>query len=116
MCTTSVTFLSGDLTKLLSMAYRKALILATGVIVAGGTAAYVKSRFNCKKHDSFGQYNGVINNEGNSELVINDGKRKKTPEKRGGLKSLKLLAAILLSQMGKMGARDLLSLVGIVVS
>nr|XP_048327780.1 ABC transporter D family member 1 isoform X2 [Ziziphus jujuba var. spinosa] len=94
---------------------RKALILATGVLVAGGSAAYVKSRFNYKKHDSFGQYNGLNNNEGDTEQLINDGKRKKTPDKRGGLKSLKVLAAILLSQMGKMGARDLLSLLGIVV-
>lgn len=98
------------------MPYRKALILATGVLVAGGSAAYVKSRFNYKKHDSFGQYNGLNNNEGDTEQLINDGKRKKTPDKRGGLKSLKVLAAILLSHMGKMGARDLLSLLGIVVS
>ncbi|KAF3444221.1 hypothetical protein FNV43_RR13911 [Rhamnella rubrinervis] len=94
---------------------RKALILATGVIVAGGTAAYFKSRLNYKKCDSFGHCNGMNNNEGNSEPVINDGRRKKTPEKGGGLKSLKVLAAILLCRMGKMGARDLLSLLGIVV-
>lgn len=98
------------------MSYRKALILATSVVVAGGTAAYVQLRSKCQKPGSFGNYNGVNNSDRNSELVMNDGKQKKTQEKRGGLKSLKVLAAILLSQMGKMGARDLLSLLGIVVS
>lgn len=98
------------------MPYRKALILATGVLVAGGAAAYVNSRFNYRKHDSFGQYNGLNNNKGVTEQLVNDDKRKKSSEKRGGLKSLKVLAAILLSRMGKMGARDLLFLLGIVVS
>ena len=47
--------------------------------------------------------------------LFND--RAESEAKKGGsLKSLKLLAAILLSQMGKIGARDLFALLGIVVS
>lgn len=40
----------------------------------------------------------------------------KNKQKKGGLKSLQVLAAVLLSEMGRLGARDLLALVGIVVS
>lgn len=94
---------------------RKTLLLATGVLFAGGTAAYVHSRLNSKRHDSFSHYNGLHNDKENSKALANDTNLKKISEKKGGLKSLKVLAAILLSQMGRMGARDLLSLVGIVV-
>lgn len=102
-------------TMLLPIPLRKSLLLATGIIVAGGTAAYVRSRFSCDKHDSHGHYNGLNSNEGNAEVVKNGSNLKKTSDKKGGLKSLKVLAAILLSRMGQMGARDLLALVGIVV-
>lgn len=40
----------------------------------------------------------------------------KSKQKKRGLKSLQVLTAILLSEMGHLGARDLLALVGIVVS
>ena len=40
----------------------------------------------------------------------------KNKQKKGGLKSLQVLAAILLSEMGQLGAKNLLSLVSIVVS
>lgn len=91
------------------------MLLATGIVVAGGAAAYVQSRLTYKKHDSFGQYNGLNENKETEKAVTNDHKIKKPPQKRGGLKSLQVLAAILLSEMGQMGARDLLSLVGIVM-
>ncbi|XP_062083727.1 ABC transporter D family member 1 [Humulus lupulus] len=90
---------------------RKTLLLATGIVFAGGTAAYVQSRFSSRKSDPLGHYNGLPNSQSNSE----DKALKKNPDKKGGLKSLKVLAAILLSRMGQMGARDLLSLVAIVV-
>ncbi|KAL5566353.1 hypothetical protein UlMin_029517 [Ulmus minor] len=94
---------------------RKTLLLATGIAVAGGTAAYVQSRYSSKKNAPFGHYNGLNNDRGNEEGEPNDSIRKKNSDKKGGLKSLKVLAAILLSKMGKMGARDLLGLVAIVV-
>lgn len=95
---------------------RKTLLLATGILVAGGTAAYVQSRFSSKKPDSFHHYNGLNNDKEKLEKVVSDTSNvKKTTRKKGGLKSLKVLAAILLSEMGKMGTRDLLALVAIVV-
>lgn len=97
--------------------HRKTLLLATGILVAGGTAAYVQSRFSSKKPDSFHHYNGLNDDKEKLENVVSDTSNvKKTTRKKGGLKSLKVLAAILLSEMGKMGARDLLALVAIVVS
>ncbi|KAF5749808.1 hypothetical protein HS088_TW03G00133 [Tripterygium wilfordii] len=95
---------------------RKTLLVAAGILVAGGTAAYVQSRFSRKKIDSFHHYNGLGDNEEKSAKVVSDdNNRKKTTHKRGGIKSLQVLAAILLSKMGKMGAKDLLALVSIVV-
>ncbi|OMO65399.1 ABC transporter D family member 1-like protein [Corchorus olitorius] len=38
---------------------RKALLLASGIVVAGGVAAYVQSRFSSKRPDSCGHYNDV---------------------------------------------------------
>ncbi|KAL5728452.1 ATP-binding cassette sub- D member 1 [Ranunculus cassubicifolius] len=68
---------------------RRSLAVATGILVAGGTAAYML----------------------HSRLLT------RGPDTQGGLRSLKVLAAILVSQMGQMGARNLLvlSLLGIVV-
>ena len=86
-------------------------------MVAGGAAAYVQSRFSSKKPSSVGHYNGVRDNRENSDEVVNSNNNVSgTKKKKGGLKSLQVLAAILLSEMGQMGARDLLALVGIVVS
>lgn len=97
---------------------RKALLIASGVFLAGGTAAaYVQSRRNLRKSVAFDDYNG---NEANQELLQNSHGRsnvvKKSRQKKGGLKSLHVLAAILLSRMGQMGARDLLILVAVVIS
>lgn len=96
---------------------RKTLLFATGVALVGGTAAYLQSRCKNKKASSFDHYNG---HDGNEERSINmatkGSKVKKSTHKTGGLKSLHALAAILLSKMGKNGAMNLLSLLGIVVS
>ncbi|KAH7565714.1 hypothetical protein JRO89_XS08G0004400 [Xanthoceras sorbifolium] len=94
---------------------RKSLLIASGIIAAGGTAAYLHSRFSSKKSDSFGHYNGLGDDKGKSVKVVKDGGNVKKTQKKGGLKSIQVLAAILLSEMGQMGARDLLALVGIVV-
>ncbi|XVF15175.1 hypothetical protein REPUB_Repub09cG0127800 [Reevesia pubescens] len=95
---------------------RKTLLLASGVVVAGGAAAYLQSRFSSKKPDSYGHYNGVRDNRENSgEALRKNNNVKGTTQKKSGLKSLQVLAAILLSGMGQIGARDLLALVGIVV-
>ncbi|KAE9604779.1 putative fatty-acyl-CoA-transporting ATPase [Lupinus albus] len=95
---------------------RKTLLLATGILAAGGAAAYMKSRFRVSKHDLLGHCNG--NNNGKEvakDDIEKDAAASKNKQKKGGLKSLQVLAAILLSEMGQLGARDLLALVGIVV-
>ncbi|KAG8373362.1 hypothetical protein BUALT_Bualt11G0016300 [Buddleja alternifolia] len=96
----------------------KALLLATGIVVAGGTAAaYMQSRSSCRRHNSFGRSNGVKDNkEESGQLLGKDNNVKKSRQKRGNLRSLQVLAAILLSRMGRMGAVDILSLVAIAVS
>ncbi|XP_065875932.1 ABC transporter D family member 1 [Euphorbia lathyris] len=87
---------------------RKSLLLATGIIVAGGTAAYVQSRFSCKRSDSFGHHNGHEDDNDISDKLV-------TKEKKGSLKSLHVLAAVLLSEMGNSGARGLFSMIAIAV-
>ncbi|KAK2990477.1 hypothetical protein RJ640_008936 [Escallonia rubra] len=100
-----------------AISYRKTLLLATGVVVAGGTAAaYMQLRNSCKKPASFGSYNGLANSNEQSDTVVgNTNIVKKSRQKKGGLRSLQVLAALLLSHMGQMGARDLLALVAVVV-
>ncbi|GAV87165.1 ABC_tran domain-containing protein/ABC_membrane_2 domain-containing protein [Cephalotus follicularis] len=94
---------------------RKTLMLAAGILVAGGTATYLQSRFIYRKPDSFGHCNGIRDDEEKSDKVVADYFNKKKTAQNKGLKSLQVLAKILLSSMGKMGARDLLALVAIVV-
>ncbi|KAL9377881.1 hypothetical protein Peur_029216 [Populus x canadensis] len=92
---------------------RKSLLLAAGVLAAGGTAAYVQSRISSKKSDSFLHSNGPKDDKKiSNKLVTND---KKNTQKKRGLKSLQVLAAVLLSRMGKMGAKDLLAMIAIAV-
>lgn len=96
---------------------RKSLLLATGILVAGGTAAYMQSRLSHKRTDSIGHCNGPGSlTEGSendvSKLTAYKGKK----QKKNALRSLQVLAAILLSHMGRRGARDLLALVSVVVS
>lgn len=101
----------------LYLSYRKSLLLASGILVAGGAAAYMQSRFSHKQRGSFGNFNGscssteVSENDNPNPTVYNGMRQKKTP-----LRSLQVLAAILLSQIGRRGTRDLLALVSVVVS
>ncbi|KAG4923192.1 hypothetical protein JHK87_048732 [Glycine soja] len=92
----------------------KTLLLASGILIAGGTAAYVQSRFRVNNHDLFGHCNGHSNDKEVAEEVVKDVSTPKNKQKKG-LKSLQVLAAILLSGMGKFGASDLLGLVAIAV-
>ncbi|GFY86455.1 peroxisomal ABC transporter 1 [Actinidia rufa] len=94
---------------------RKIVLLATGVIVGGGAAAYLQSRYCCKRPDSVGHYNGLSDDNEQVEKAIGSESiiKKSRQKKKGGLKSLQVLAAILLSHMGRIGARDILCLVAI---
>lgn len=96
---------------------RKTLLLATGILVAGGTAAYVQSRSRVNRHDLLGNsYEHNNDNELTKEEVTKGTSAPQKKPKKGGLKSLQVLAAILLSEMGQLGAKNLLALVSIVVS
>ncbi|CAD5330433.1 unnamed protein product [Arabidopsis thaliana] len=97
---------------------RKSILLAAGIVAAGGTAVYLKSRVASRRPDSSRLCNGQSDDdEALEKLTATDQNAKITTKKKkgGGLKSLQVLTAILLSQMGKMGARDLLALVATVV-
>ncbi|QCD84702.1 ATP-binding cassette [Vigna unguiculata] len=95
---------------------RKTLLLATGILVAGGTAAYVQSRIRVNRHDLLSDSDEQSNDrELPKEEVMERTSAPKVKQKKGGLKSLQVLAAILLSEMGQLGAKNLLALVCIVV-
>ncbi|KAI8029465.1 ABC transporter D family member 1 [Camellia lanceoleosa] len=88
----------------------KTILLATAVVVAGGTAAYLRSSYCGERPDHFGHYNGLCDNKEQLEKVVGNGNivKKSRQKKKGGLKSLQVLASILLSRMGRIGARDFL--------
>ncbi|KAK7399543.1 hypothetical protein VNO78_10728 [Psophocarpus tetragonolobus] len=95
---------------------RKTLLLATGILVAGGTAAYLQSRFRVNRHDLLGDsYEHNNDKELTKEEVVKVTSAPKNKQKKGGMKSIQVLAAILLSEMGQLGAKNLLALVSIVV-
>ncbi|KAI4317255.1 hypothetical protein L6164_025142 [Bauhinia variegata] len=96
---------------------RKTLLFATSILVAGGTAAYVQSRFRANKPDFSVHCNGYNNDKeiAKKGVVKGSSTTPDTKQKKGGLKSIQVLTAILLSEMGRLGARDLLTLVAIVV-
>ncbi|KAL7588610.1 hypothetical protein Lser_V15G35633 [Lactuca serriola] len=96
---------------LLSSGRRKTLLLATGIIVAGGTAAYMHSQSRVRRPS---ETNGLGDDHENERGSRNKSVIKKSRQKKG-LKSLQVLAAILLSHMGKMGAKDLLALLATVM-
>ncbi|CAI0420489.1 unnamed protein product [Linum tenue] len=98
-----------------SCPYRKSLLFAAGILVAGGTTAYLQSRSRVKKSDSFGNYNGLNDVKENSDKLLTKVNNAKTTTKQGGFKSLKVLAAVLLSEMGKVGTADLLAMIAIAV-
>lgn len=76
----------------------------------------MQSRFRVNKHDLFGHCNGHNNDKEVTEEEVGKNVNAPKNKKKRGLKSLQVLAAILLSKMGKFGARDLLGLVAIAVS
>nr|XP_025691157.1 ABC transporter D family member 1 isoform X2 [Arachis hypogaea] len=96
---------------------RRTLLLATGIFIAGGTAVYVQSRFRVNKHVALGHSND--HNKDKEDLTKEEAAKgittSQNKQKKGGLKSLQVLAAILLSDIGQLGARNLLALVAIVV-
>lgn len=94
---------------------RKTLLLATGIIVAGGTAAYMQSQSRVKRPNGTGQYNGLGDDNERADMDVRNNSITKKSRQKKGLKSLQVLAAILLSHMGRMGARDLLALLATVV-
>ncbi|CAI0420305.1 unnamed protein product [Linum tenue] len=94
---------------------RKSLLFAAGILVAGGTTAYLQSCSRVKKSDSFGNYNGLNDVKENSDKLLTKVNNAKTTTKQGGFKSLKVLAAVLLSEMGKVGTADLLAMIAIAV-
>lgn len=93
---------------------RKSLLFAAGILAAGGTAVYVQSRIRSNKSDSFLYSNGIKDDKKISDKLVTNGK--KTVQKKGGLKALQILASVLLSHMGKTGAKDLLAMIAIAVS
>lgn len=76
----------------------------------------MQSRSRCRRHNSSGHSNGVedIRNE-HDQLIGNDRNVRTSKQRRGTLRSLQVLVAILLSRMGRMGAIDILSLLAIAV-
>ncbi|KMT09515.1 hypothetical protein BVRB_6g129810 [Beta vulgaris subsp. vulgaris] len=95
---------------------RKSLLLASGILVAGGTAAYMQSRLRNNRSGAFGQCNGPGGlAEGSENDISKNSVSKGKKKNKNALRSLQVLAAILLSQMGRRGARDLLALVSVVV-
>ncbi|KAA3457390.1 ABC transporter D family member 1-like [Gossypium australe] len=105
-----------DIETLIVLWSEKILLLGSGIVAAGGAVAYLQSRFSSKKPDSHGHCNGTRDKRENSDKVLKRNNHvKRTRKKKGGLKSLQVLVAFLLSKMGKVGARDLLALVGTVV-
>ncbi|GAB4843805.1 hypothetical protein Ancab_013769 [Ancistrocladus abbreviatus] len=97
---------------------RKSLLVAAGIFVASGTAAYMQSRFSYKQPGSYSHCNGPGNLKEDSEndaAKFNVSKTKKQ-KKKNALRSLQVLTTILLSQMGRKDTQVLLGLVGIVIS
>ncbi|KAI8032142.1 ABC transporter D family member 1 [Camellia lanceoleosa] len=91
---------------------RKSVALASGgVIVAGGVAAYIRSRYSCKKPESIAHCNGLSDHKEQSNKIVKNEKvsNESMPPKKEG-PPLKLVAAILLSHMSLRGARDLMAL------
>ncbi|GAA0186750.1 ATP-binding cassette [Lithospermum erythrorhizon] len=95
---------------------RKALLVASGIIVAGGTAAaFMQSRNSYRKTD-LSSCKGSKGKEGKEKLIGKDNNNvDKSRQKKGGMRSLQILAALLSSRMGRVGTGDLLALVAIAV-
>ena len=88
---------------------RKTLSVVTGILLAGGTAAYVQSRRQRKSNshklipeNSQGESNG-------------NGPDTQNRQKKSNLKSLQVLNAILLSRMGTQGLQNIMLLIATTV-
>ncbi|KAH7446286.1 hypothetical protein KP509_01G050100 [Ceratopteris richardii] len=92
---------------------RKVLAVAAAVLVAGGGLAYANSSSNRQKTRQPSPCNGSGNA---TEKPIAGGNLAGSQKpKKGGMKSVNLLAGILITQMGTKGMRALLSLAAIAV-
>ncbi|XP_008781581.2 ABC transporter D family member 1-like [Phoenix dactylifera] len=92
---------------------RRTLALVSGVLVAGGTVAYMQSRWLSRSGRPGSSANLSTLGKNKESLIQNgvDDKSIRTPrQKKRGLRSLHVLAAILLSQMGSVGMRNLMAL------
>ncbi|XP_031495991.1 ABC transporter D family member 1 [Nymphaea colorata] len=96
---------------------RRALAVATAVFLTGGTAAYLHSR-RCRGHSQnyFRTKTELDSGAEKSNNVDTNGPHHQGKlQKRSGLKSLHILARILLSRIGEKGIQNLVSLVAIAV-
>ncbi|WOL18839.1 ABC transporter D family member 1-like [Canna indica] len=93
---------------------RKTLAAVSAVVVAGGTYAYMQSR-QCRRLPKSGNSSNDTASreigESLSQNGPNDQSVQTTRSKRKGLKSVHVLAAVLLSRMGPNGTRNLILLV-----
>ncbi|EPS69391.1 hypothetical protein M569_05375, partial [Genlisea aurea] len=93
---------------------RKALLLATSIVVAGGSAAaYMNLR---NRNKSFKVDRVEDNQEELEEFIGNGINVKKSRQKRGNVRPLQVLANILRSHLGKTGAINLVTMIAIAVS
>lgn len=94
--------------------FRKTLLLATSIAVGGtATTLYFQSR---RQHSHDNLSRSVENEDQTKKLTVKDKNVKKIPQKRGNLRSLQVLVAIILSHVGQKGALHILSLVALAVS
>ncbi|MCO5604122.1 hypothetical protein L7F22_058282 [Adiantum nelumboides] len=89
---------------------RKALAVAAAVLVAGGGLAYANVSSNRRKTRSASLESGST-----SEKSMRGGSFKGGQSKKAGMKSVNVLAGILIAQMGRKGMRTLLSLAAIAI-
>lgn len=98
---------------------RRTVALVSGALLAGGTLAYMQSRHH-KRSSRPNSSNDVsapgINEDSLNQNGVDSKPIRAARRKKSGLRSLHVLAAILLKQIGPMGMRCLLSLVTTVVS
>ncbi|KAM0940004.1 putative ABC-type fatty-acyl-CoA transporter [Dioscorea sansibarensis] len=97
---------------------RRTLAIATSIVAVGGTYAYTQLRRRGKSIKSDDSVNGVLSSnhrENSTQNGTSDKLPRSSRQKGGGLRSLQVLAAILLSRMGSTGVRNLIALVTTVV-
>ncbi|KAG1328078.1 hypothetical protein COCNU_01G020120 [Cocos nucifera] len=97
-------------------ANRRTFAVVTSVLVAGGTVAYVQLRLRSRSMRSDSSVSHSASGVSKENFIqngvnVNSIKRASATLKSGGLRSLHVLSAILLSQVGPVGMRNLLALV-----